>query len=714
MADENVNINLNINADNSVKTLKQFRDELKLIQQAQADAAAKGDFGLAQKLKSQYAEMKNDMIDTRKAMKFLDPGELLGGWVKMGQGVAGAVSVMTGAMSMFGSSQKNIQEIEKQSLGIINTMMGLEKVRAQFIDKAGREEIKYIIQTTAEQYKKAAAYVVNALTMKTVNAATGEAVIATNLWNKSLNANPVVFITAGILALGAGIYYAVKAMGQQSKLQKDINEAQEKGLEASKAEVGHMEVLRKYMTDQTLTEKKRNEARKEYNELASDKNQITEKQLKNIALVNKAINSEILMIRNRAEAKVLEDKLAELYADREIQRKHLLAVIGTEYEVAAIASYKQYAKNFETQASGLSNKIIELTKGEVKAKIEVKKAEDKFVHNQQDAMLATFEEGEVLIQAGTIKSAKIRELAIEKSMATIVEKTAEDYALILAIEGGYYKASVEEQDAFLTDKERGMSKSQKESAAKNIKEISSSITTITSMLNEFSQRAAEEQVNKLSEQYDKDKKGLDKLLKDKVISQEEYDKKIEKLDADKAKKEKTLKHKSFEDERTAKIAMATIAALAAVIEAAITSSWEGMISMGVATAAEIALMASQSNPYAKGGILKGPSHAQGGIYLSNGANVEGGEAIINKRSMANPQLRGIASRINEMGGGVSFPGTTSSGNNFMTASIDPSVVDDIVSKVVNRITAIPVIVSENDITRTQRKVSVIQSRSIIG
>ena len=74
----------------------------------------------------------------------------------------------------------------------------------------------------------------------------------------------------------------------------------------------------------------------------------------------------------------------------------------------------------------------------------------------------------------------------------------------------------------------------------------------------------------------------------------------------------------------------------------------------VTTAGEVALI--QSQEFAKGGLLTGSSHDQGGIPVSVGGSrvveAEGGEAIINKRStqMFTPLL----SAINEAGGGVAF------------------------------------------------------------
>jgi hypothetical protein len=55
-------------------------------------------------------------------------------------------------------------------------------------------------------------------------------------------------------------------------------------------------------------------------------------------------------------------------------------------------------------------------------------------------------------------------------------------------------------------------------------------------------------------------------------------------------------------------------------------------------------------PKAADGMLVGNSHEQGGILIE----AEGGEAIINKRSMAIPWVKQQASYLNELGGGVPF------------------------------------------------------------
>ena len=113
--------------------------------------------------------------------------------------------------------------------------------------------------------------------------------------------------------------------------------------------------------------------------------------------------------------------------------------------------------------------------------------------------------------------------------------------------------------------------------------------------------------------------------------------------------------------------------------------------------------------FANGGMVHGKSHAFGGEKFAVGGRVvelEGGEAVINKRSTA--MFRGQLSAMNAAGGGVKFadggllnmPSFTQQqfnavGQNQMMGAVSQG------SKVV---------VVESDITQTQQSVSVIESQ----
>lgn len=113
----------------------------------------------------------------------------------------------------------------------------------------------------------------------------------------------------------------------------------------------------------------------------------------------------------------------------------------------------------------------------------------------------------------------------------------------------------------------------------------------------------------------------------------------------------------------------------------------------------------------KGGILVGRSHAQGGIMLSNGVEAEGGEAIINKRSTA--AFAPLLSEINSYNGYGAPLIKNASYNGSNGFGFDRDMIKDIVAETVAGVTAIPVVVSEHNITEAQRNVGVTRERSYI-
>ena len=141
--------------------------------------------------------------------------------------------------------------------------------------------------------------------------------------------------------------------------------------------------------------------------------------------------------------------------------------------------------------------------------------------------------------------------------------------------------------------------------------------------------------------------------------------------------------------------------LAAVQIAAATASI-------IAQIAKINNMKSQvssagAEGYAEDGdFVVGRRHSQGGVLYQ----VEDGEAIINRRAMAIPEYRSLASAINESTGGKRFPGTNG-------ASLMTTLDENSLQKIVNAVAAIPVVVTEKSITKAQRNVRVIKQTARI-
>lgn len=124
----------------------------------------------------------------------------------------------------------------------------------------------------------------------------------------------------------------------------------------------------------------------------------------------------------------------------------------------------------------------------------------------------------------------------------------------------------------------------------------------------------EAELQRTQEAYDAKSAALQRQLDQGVISQKAYDAKMEQLQKEKDAKEKKLKHEQFAREKTANIIKATISGALAAMNAFSQGGgfpW-GLIPMAITaamSAVQIAAIASQPNPYAKGGYIRGRQYA---------------------------------------------------------------------------------------------------------
>ena len=116
--------------------------------------------------------------------------------------------------------------------------------------------------------------------------------------------------------------------------------------------------------------------------------------------------------------------------------------------------------------------------------------------------------------------------------------------------------------------------------------------------------------------------------------------------------------------------------------------------------------------FANGGMVQGKSHAQGGEKFAVGGRVvelEGGEAVINKRSTA--MFRNQLSAMNSAGGGVKFAdGGLLNMPSFSQQQFNALNQNQMVGAMGS---SRKVVVVESDITDTQDAVSVIQSQATL-
>ena len=110
--------------------------------------------------------------------------------------------------------------------------------------------------------------------------------------------------------------------------------------------------------------------------------------------------------------------------------------------------------------------------------------------------------------------------------------------------------------------------------------------------------------------------------------------------------------------------------------------------LGAAQSIIVGQQLSQAESMARGGLVKGPSHEQGGVrYANGGVTMEGNESVINRRSTL--QYGALLSQINEQGGGKPI---------YINSAMDSRLIEVLASQ---KQAPIRAYVLETDITKSQ-------------
>jgi hypothetical protein len=189
--------------------------------------------------------------------------------------------------------------------------------------------------------------------------------------------------------------------------------------------------------------------------------------------------------------------------------------------------------------------------------------------------------------------------------------------------------------------------------AEKAKEVMGGLFEIANAQDEAKQQKA-------TEQNEQEKQQLQAQLDANLISKDEYNKKVKQSDDKLAKEQAKIKRKQAIQDKVKSIfdiAIQTAVGISKAVAAfPITGGmpWSAIVAaMGAVQLA--AVMAQPLPKAARGMLIKGGSHATGGVPLE----AEGGEMVINKRSAS--MFAPLLSAINEAGGGVPFVSSYSDG-----------------------------------------------------
>lgn len=259
-------------------------------------------------------------------------------------------------------------------------------------------------------------------------------------------------------------------------------------------------------------------------------------------------------------------------------------------------------------------------------------------------------EGFAEVQAGNM--VKAAEIAIDD----FIEEMEAEPAIVL----DRIKQSPFAKALGVTDEQLTSIKSQALQAAQQI------YGSIQQMAQQASQRRLDDELAAIEDKTESEKAILKAKFDKGVLREKQYEKEIAEIDEQAEARREEVRKEAFEKEKRWNMATAFMNMAQAVIKALTQlpppAKWVEAALVTATGTAQIATIASQK--YARGGVLRGPSHAQGGIkgYIEGQPiEVEGKETIINARS--SEKYRNELSWINsDNGWGVDFAGVRGKSN----------------------------------------------------
>lgn len=320
--------------------LRQLKDEM----------AAIGDIGSPrfQQLAAEAGKLKDQMNNANAAIKTMssDFGRLEVG-IQAFQGIGAAASFAAGAQLLLGEENKELAKTFQRLVALQTMMTSVQQIANSLSDESALGIKLRIVQQrlfNKELVKQAVA--------------TGQATAAQKIMNQVMKVSPI-WILVSVIGAVAGAWIAFsKDVTVAEMAQEDLNEAMSAGnKEAAKAEA-EIKTLLAVVADHTASEESRAEALENINDILPDTiGFITEETLKTGEAIG-VIKEYINLIRDRAEAAALEQKLQEAIAkrlDTELALK--------EAQESGVAFQDAIVKNLEDQRDeqiALENELLQM------------------------------------------------------------------------------------------------------------------------------------------------------------------------------------------------------------------------------------------------------------------------------------------------------------------------------------------------------------------
>lgn len=366
-------------AKEASKRLSTVKREL-IDQMARLKLAGQQDTAEFRELATQAGVVEKAIQEVNKQTSLLGKTDSnFQGLVNGVSGVAGALSAGAGAMALFGTESKDLQQIQTRLQALMALTIGLQ----QTYNTLNKESaFQTVVVTNAKKLWTAAQVALN--TQLGISTAMSK-----------------VLMVSGIGLLIAGVYTAIKAYREWNKEQKEASRIQLEAQKSIQSEITNLKSLESILKDSNNSYKVRKSALDKIKEATSEYNAKLNEEGQLIEDNTGALEKYIVQLKNAA--------IAKLYADK-------VATAQVEYDewYDSLGSRTQKAVD-SGESNGVEENRIQIEKG-LKKQAEIKKAEEKLNQYQVKSM-----EGERLPEVGTKEYWEKEQQAALKALSLMKE-----------------------------------------------------------------------------------------------------------------------------------------------------------------------------------------------------------------------------------------------------------------------------------------------------
>ena len=362
---------------------------------------------------------------------------------------------------------------------------------------------------------------------------------------------------------------------------------------------------------------------------------------------------------------------------------------------------------------------------------------------ENDKRLLDYENEKSVAELSKLNENLISFGSTQKAKLALAQKMHDDELAYLEKSLKTKAISQEKHDMLVAQSAEKLLQAKNDAEDAYLQKVSETYQQVAGMIMEASSNAAAFQIDDINKTHDWDveqkQEAFDRKLEiaeaaghDTTAMQQTHNDRMEALEDRKEEKIRVIKKKQFMIDKANAIIMAIIngamaitkvsgqtgigAIAAAPLMSALIAAQIGVIATKKFVGAKGGIIPGGDEKYADGGMVHGPSHEQGGVKFGVGGRVvelEGGEAVINKRSTA--MFHGQLSEMNQAGGGKRFAegGVTPGTRAMLDSAKDTWTAKDIASLISSSINSQQVYVTESDISSTQSVVNISEGLSTI-